>query len=300
MIRGIRSVELGVSHLARAAAFYAEVWHLDPVVQAAGSAWLRGTAGYRHILGLHHRPSPGVLRIVFEVADREAMMRLHRAVETSGVACERPGALATPGGGFGFGCKDPEGRNYAFSCEVDDGAGALADAADRVRKVAHVNVNAGDAATSLRFFTEVLGFTLIDESIYYFLHCDNSDHSSMVLSKSGGPTINHVAFELPDLESVMRGAGRMKDHGWPIEWGVGRHGAGNNVFAYFAGPDELPIEYTAEVLQIDASYEPHGPEYWKFPPGRSDQWGVTEPRSARLARLQHLFRFDEDGWRVTG
>jgi catechol 2,3-dioxygenase len=72
------------------------------------------------------------------------------------------------------------------------------------------------------------------------------------------------------------------------------------VFAYFAGPDEFPIEYTAEVLQVDASYEPHGPDYWKFPPGRSDQWGVTAPRSARLARLQTLFLFDEDGWRVTG
>ena len=43
----------------------------------------------------------------------------------------------------------------------------------------------------------------------------------------------------------------MRDAGYPIEWGVGRHSAGNNVFAYFAGPDEFPLEYTAEVAQID-------------------------------------------------
>jgi catechol 2,3-dioxygenase len=36
---------------------------------------------------------------------------------------------------------------------------------------------------------------------------------------------------MPDLDSVMRGAGRMRESGYPIEWGVGRHGAGNNVFA---------------------------------------------------------------------
>ena len=45
----------------------------------------------------------------------------------------------------------------------------------------------------------------------------------------------------------------MRDSGYPLEWGVGRHGAGNNVFGYFAGPEEFPIEYTAEVMQIDDS-----------------------------------------------
>ena len=53
---------------------------------------------------------------------------------------------------------------------------------------------------------------------------------------------------MPDLESVMRGAGRVKDAGHPIEWGVGRHGPGNNVFAYFAGPEEFPIEITGDVI----------------------------------------------------
>ena len=104
---------------------------------------------------------------------------------------------------------------------------------------------------------------------------------------------------MPDLDSVMRGAGRMRDNGYPIEWGVGRHGAGNTVFAYFSGPEEIPIEYPAEVLQVDDSYTPHGPDYWRFPPGRSDQWGVTNPRSARLNRIQQLFRFDPKGYFVT-
>ena len=103
---------------------------------------------------------------------------------------------------------------------------------------------------------------------------------------------------MPDFDSVMRGMGRMKDNGYPIEWGPGRHGPGNNVFAYFCGPDELPIEYTAEVLQIDDSYVPRKSDYWKFPPGRSDLWGITQPRSARYYRVQRLFGFTEDGYRL--
>ena len=140
--------------------------------------------------------------------------------------------------------------------------------------------------------TEVLGFRLIDETVRArFLHAACPDHFSLALVKHSNATLNHIAFDMPDLNSVMRGAGRMRDAGYPIEWGVGRHGPGNNVFAYFAGPEEIPLEYTSEVLQIDDTYVPRGPDFWKFPPGRSDQWGVTNPQTARLARIQQLFGF---------
>ncbi len=51
--------------------------------------------------------------------------------------------------------------------------------------------------------------------------------------------------------SVMRGGGRMKDAGYPIQWGPGRHGPGNNLFNYFIDPFGVVIEYTAEVEQVD-------------------------------------------------
>jgi catechol 2,3-dioxygenase len=119
-----------------------------------------------------------------------------------------------------------------------------------------------------------------------------------VVGRHARATLNHVAFDVPDLDSVMRGAGRMRDHGYPIEWGVGRHGAGNNVFAYFAGPEEFPIEYTAEVLQIDDSYVPHGPDHWRWPPGRADQWGVTDPHTPRWKRIQDLYDFTPGDFRL--
>ena len=153
---------------------------------------------------------------------------------------------------------------------------------------------------SLAFFTEALGFRVIDDNApLWFLHCDNTDHCSIVLAKTNLPTLNHVAFDMPDFDSVMRGMGRMKDNGYPIEWGPGRHGPGDNVFAYFCGPDEVPLEYAAEVLQVDDSYQPRPSSYWKFAPGRSDQWGITQPRSARYYRVQRLFGFTADGDRVT-
>jgi catechol 2,3-dioxygenase-like lactoylglutathione lyase family enzyme len=298
-IRGLRSVELVATNLDEAARFYETVWGVAPIAQRNDAQYFRGTGAYHHVVALHRGGSPAVVRLVFDVADRAAVDALHHAVTASGCAATAPATLAAPGGGYGFGCKDPDGRNLAFVCAAADHADAQ-DRPDRVRKIVHANLNARDFAASLDFFTGTLGFRIVDENApLTFLHCANADHCSIVLAKTDLPTLNHIAFDLPDLDSVMRGMGRMKDNGYPIEWGPGRHGPGNNVFAYFCGPDEVPLEYAAEVAQIDDSYTPRSSEFWKFKPGRSEQWGITAPRSARYYRVQRLFGFTEDGWRLS-
>jgi catechol 2,3-dioxygenase-like lactoylglutathione lyase family enzyme len=293
-VRGVRCVDVGVGNLAATSRFYEEVWNLRPVARSPGTCFLRGTGHYHHILGLFEQTTPALIRLLLDAADRATVDDLHQAVRAAGVgAVEAPSPLTRPGGGYGFGFKDPEGRNLAIVCGVVDHGDADSEP-DRPRKVTHVNLNSGTAQRTAAFYIDALGFRLADETdIFYFLRC-NSDHHSIVIHKAKNPTLNHVAFEMPDLDSVMRGGGRLKDHGYPIEWGPGRHAAGNNVFCYFAGPEEFPIEYTAEVQQVDEAYVARGPDYWRFPPGRSDQWGVTEPRSPRLKRIQELYRFTDD------
>jgi catechol 2,3-dioxygenase len=298
-VRGVRSVEIEMADPERAAEFYSRIWNLKEVGRHDGSIYFRGTGAYHHILAIHPaRNGYALRRLVFNAANRDIVQALHHAVTAAGCTSEAPHPLASPGGGYGFGFLDPEGRNLAIVCEVHDHADT-ADAPDRPRKIAHVNINAAELERSIAFLTDVLGFRRVDHSgPLHFFHCDNTDHASIVLGRTGKPTLNHVSFELPDLESVMRGGGRMRDAGHPIEWGPGRHGAGNNVFCYFAGPEEFPIEYTAEVMQIDDAYEFHGPEYWKWPPGRLDQWGITPPHTLRWIRIQDLYRFAPGQYRL--
>ncbi len=298
LVRGVRSVELVASNLEEASRFYESVWGLKPIELRNNAQYFRGTARYHHVLALHAGAQPAVVRIVFDVADQAAVDALHQKISAAGGKPNAPAKLTTAGGGYGFGCKDPDGRNLAFVCAAAD-HGDAADEPDRPRKIVHVNLNARDFDASLAFFTGALGFRVIDDNApLWFLHCANTDHCSIVLCKTGLPTLNHIAFDMPESDSVMRGIGRMKDNGYPIEWGPGRHGPGDNVFAYFCGPDEVPLEYTAEVTQIDDSYEPRSSDYWKFPPNRSDQWGITQPRSARYYRVQRLFGFTADGDRL--
>jgi len=291
-VRGVRSIEIEMSDVAAARKFFTEVWRLTETTVQDGSAYFRGTGRYHHIVAVHAGDGPAaVRRVVFDAQDRASVEAFHARLRTQGSQCTAPVELTEPCKGYGFDFLDPEGRRFAIVFGIAD-HGDTNDVMDRPRKIAHVNLNASDVGKTNAFLIENLGFSLIDQSgPLSFLHCANSDHNSIVVCPAAKPTINHFAFEMPDLESVMRGAGRMRDAGYPIEWGPGRHGAGNNVFAYFAGPEEIPLEYTAEVLQVDDSYVPHGPEYWKWPPGRMDQWGITPPHTQRWKRIQDKLGF---------
>jgi catechol 2,3-dioxygenase len=294
----LRNVDLAFADPDKALRFFTEVWNLSHVGENGGVHFLRGTGAFHHILTLRRAPQKAIIRMVLNAADRSTVEALHRQVVAHGLtSIEPPAKLRQPHGDYGFGFKDPEGRNIAIVCGVKDHAGG-ADEPDRPRKLSHVNINAGDSEATFLCYRDALGFTLTDTTQRLrFLSC-NADHHSMVLSFTGGPTLNHIAFELPDLESVMRGAGRMRDDGRAIEWGPGRHGPGNNVFCYFLGPEDMPLEYTAEMQQVDNSYRAKTPDDWTWAPGRLDYWGISAGPSERMDAAGLRFCFTDDGYRL--
>lgn len=297
-VRALRSVDLGFSDVDKALRFFTQVWNLGAVGENAGVHYLRGTGALHHILTIRRTAQPGLIRMVFDATDRTAIDALHAQVAAHGLTTiDPPARLRQPHGDYGFGFKDPEGRNIAIVCGVQDHAD-VADRPDRPRKLSHVNVNAGDCDATFACYRDALGFRLTDTSQRLrFLAC-NSDHHTMVLGFAGGPTLNHIAFEMPDYESVMRGAGRMRDDGRAIEWGPGRHGPGHNVYCYFLGPEDMPLELTAEMQQIDASHRAKTPEQWQWPPGRLDYWGISPGPSARMDAAGLRYCFTKDGYRL--
>lgn len=295
-VRAIRAVEVGVTDLERATRFFGEVWNLTQVAGPADTVLMRGTGRFHHILKLHRAPHVALTRIVLDAADRATVDGLHRQVV--GIGGTVDGAPREfPSGGYGFGCRDPESRSFAVVCGLADHADVV-DQADRPRKISHVNLNCADNEATFAFMRDALGFRLSDQTKQFrFLRC-NSDHHSIVIGFNKDATLNHVAFEMPDHDSVMRGIGRMRDHGYPVEWGPGRHGPGNNVFAYFCGPEELPLEYTSDMQQVGEDHRPRKPEEWVWPPGRVDHWGITPGPTARMKRAQTLFRCSPEGYRL--
>ncbi len=103
--------------------------------------------------------------------------------------------------------------------------------------------------------------------------------------------LRSIELEMPDLDSMMRGIGRVMDAGVDSVWGPGRHGPGNNAFAYFIAPFGACVEYTSEIQRVDDNYRTGQPDDWKWPPGRTDHWGIGKRDNARLAASGDAFPF---------
>ena len=290
MITDLRGVDLGVTDVAAQARFYAEVWRLSVVAERNGSVYLRGSGDYHHILALHPSAEPRLLCINLAAADRTAVDRLHASVRTAGAPqIDPPATVAEPGGGYGFGFVDPEG----FVVRVIAGDERHADARnlpDRPQKITHLVLNTPRQEEAASFWVNALGFQISDRSLLTFIRC-NADHHNLAFHPGETSTLHHIAFEMDGIDSVMRGAGRMRDAGHSIEWGLGRHGPGNNVFAYFVGPDDFVIEYTAEIEQVSEGHRVREPREWAYPPGHSDLWGATPPPSERMKAAQKKIGF---------
>jgi len=288
----LRSIAIGVTDLDAAERFYNDTWHLQTVAKTQDALYLRGAGQFHHILALHRSACPDVRNVTFSVADRADLDAIAaRTPGAGGRVLSGPAPVEEPGGGVAVTVADPQGRVLRFV--HGDERHAEQAHIDAPSRITHVVFNSADVASAQRFFEEALGFCLSDRTkVMAFMRC-NSDHHSIALADSDADTLNHIAFVMHDLDAVMRGAGRMSDAGWPIEWGVGRHGPGNNVFSYFVGPDDFVIEYTADVQQVDDTYKVGGPSDWQWPPGRFDQWGVSKPPSDRIKQAQKKIRFIE-------
>lgn len=291
LVNALRSVEIGVPEVAAAEAFYVNTWHLSVAARTASTVYLRGTGAAHHLLSITQTPQSELLAVTLNSAARADVDALAQSVPAHGGAILRaPGAMDEPGGGYGIVFKDPQGRIMRAICEDARHADA-AIVRDRPEKLSHVVMNSHDTPAAQAFYEQALGFRLSDRTrIMAFLRC-NTNHHNIAFADADNDCLNHIAFLMPDLDSVMRGGGRMKEAGNAIQWGPGRHGPGNNLFNYFLGPFDFVIEYTAEVSTVDETYRTGAPADWKWPPGRVDHWGIGTPPTADLRAAQRRIRF---------
>lgn len=290
-ISGLRDIAFDVPDLEAAIDFYQRIWGLNLAERARDTAWLRATGSDAYVLRLQSGDRPAIRHATFRAAsDTDLTALLERACQAGGRGAQRLAPFDEPGGGIGFAIRDPRGRALRV-VQHDTPAAPLADDPDHAERLAHININSSDVDRDVAFFEAALGFRLTDRSKMMGFVRTNTDHHSVVIASAAVDTLNHVAFQLPGWEGVMKASGRMVDAGFPIGWGPGRHGPGDNVFAYFIDPHGFVIEHTAEVLQVDDAYRVGAPEDWTWPPGRTDQWGICPPKSAACKTAQLAIPF---------
>jgi catechol 2,3-dioxygenase-like lactoylglutathione lyase family enzyme len=283
-VSALAALELGVPDLEATADFYEKVWGLAPIAQTADARYFRGAGADWYVLALHRSAAPSIVRVRLAAPDRATVDALVvRVQKAGGKLVHAPQALTTPGGGYGFAFHDLDGREFQVLCGVETHA-PTSQASDRPERLSHVVLNSFDLDRSMAFMRDALGFRLRDRTgKAAFMGC-NADHHSLAITNRPNARLSHVAFELPNLDAVLRACGRVKKLGLKVDWGVGRHGTGDNVFAYFVDPNGFAIEYTSEMEQVDdATYVVGSPETIARA-AFADLFGLSDPPTERLLK----------------
>lgn len=288
----IRYVGYAVTDLAAERAFYADSWKLKEVNEVDGMVYF-ATEGHDELYVVRLRQD-AVQRVdvIALAADTEADVdALFAKVRDFG--CKiiwEPKTLDQFGGGYGFRFFSKDGLPYEISAGVARGTVRELGPREAIpERISHIVMHSPRHHEEMAFFQDVLGFKLSDwlGDFMGFLRCNEAHHRIAFLP--GPPCLNHVAYDMANVDEMMRGIARLKRQHIDIRWGPGRHTAGNNTFSYFTTPAGFAVEYTAELETVD--FETHVAQVIAPAPEIMDQWGVgvggpqTMPKPAPDAAL---------------
>jgi 2,3-dihydroxy-p-cumate/2,3-dihydroxybenzoate 3,4-dioxygenase len=283
----LRSIEFALPDPAAAAAFMIDIWGMAPAVEAGGTHYLRGSGTFPYLVALAPSADEFVRSTTF-VSDEAELAELAGKIACSGWPC-RDVTSTDLGGGHGLIVELPEGEILRFLAGTTEVAPL--EGSDLPVKLTHVVFNSIDAEASGHAVEQVLGFRVSDRTRgMVFVRCNDSHHST-AFARAGIASLNHVAFEMADLDAVMRGIGRLRDHRLAPAWGPGRHGPGANVYAYFIAPFGPVIEFSTAVEKVADDYRTGEPDDWTWPPNRIDQWGISDKDFEGLRAAEERFRF---------
>ncbi|MBB3359100.1 MULTISPECIES: VOC family protein [unclassified Novosphingobium] len=283
----LRSIELALPDPAAAARFMLDIWGMAPGEVRGDTHYLRGSGSYPYLVAFEKADAEFVRSTTFVCTAAELADIRSRAAARGWPLIDT--VSADPGAGEGVIVELPEGELLRFlvnTTEVEPITGR-----DLPVKLTHIVFNSADAEASGHAVEDVLGFRVSDRTKgMVFVRCNDSHHST-AFARAGFSSLNHIAFEMEDLDAVMRGIGRMRDHGFAPAWGPGRHGPGANVYAYYIAPFGPVIEYSTAVEKVPEDYQAGSPEDWTWPPNRIDQWGISDKDFDGLRQAEERFRF---------
>lgn len=290
-VLSLSNVTLAVPNLDEAEDFYLDRWGMAPV-NGDGDAhrrYLRALTSGHHTLSLEQAPvgrnRGELVHVSFDVAtlaDLDAAVA--DAVAAGGQVEREPGAAIGPGHEASAAVRDPDGNvvELLYGAQVSEEHHRARIVAPR--KLGHVVLNTPQRAVLERFYS-VLGLRVSDRTArgMSFLRC-NRDHHSLAVVDSERTGVQHIAFDVVEMDNVMTALGTLTREGTSCVWGPGRHGPGRNIFTYYADPAGVFIEYYAELEQVEEEMD--GPLEVKFwgEEWKGDTWGYSGPPPANFTK----------------
>jgi catechol 2,3-dioxygenase-like lactoylglutathione lyase family enzyme len=156
-----------------------------------------------------------------------------------------------------------------------------------IKRIGHGVMGTPKVRETVQWFRDTLGFIGSDDVyagqkenlIGSFNRCDRgdeyTDHHTLFCVHNERAGMNHVSFEVPDVDAVF------KDHEYLIRlgkydhmWGVGRHLLGSQIYDYWADPWGRVHERWADTDRLNAR---SGSNLLSAEEALVSQWGENPP-----------------------
>jgi 3,4-dihydroxy-9,10-secoandrosta-1,3,5(10)-triene-9,17-dione 4,5-dioxygenase len=214
-------------------------------------------------IAVHEGDHPGLAYLGFEVQNRAAFERAVESLTAQGAAPQPASAqdLAARGVSEMAYVIDPNGfRVEVFWGPVidfpfDSAVGATGFVT--THGFGHVVLLVADLDKAAAFYTGVLGFRLSDCADFghgmgaQFLRCTPRHHTVAVIAVGGVIGLQHIAFEVPDIDQVGLALDRATQAGAQITASLGRHKNDQMLSFYMRSPAGFDVEVGCGPRLID-------------------------------------------------
>lgn len=272
--------------------------------------YMRGTDPAHHI-HITEEGEPAVLGIAYWARSEEDLHKLSHVAE--GASSVEP--LDEPGGGSVVRLREyngmpievvwgvesvpelptkyqPTNTGYAKEKRLDECR--VVTRPSQVKRIAHAVIYSPDVRETYEWMHRHLGFVCSDEVheednenelLGHFSRIDDGksyvDHHVFMSSRTKVAGMNHVSFEVVDLDDLMAGHDHLLQN-YPDKhvWGIGRHTLGSQVFDYWWDPWERIHEHW---IDSDVMNDSHSQGKYPRSAGFRSQWGPQAPDIFRVA-----------------
>lgn len=156
-----------------------------------------------------------------------------------------------------------------------------------VKRLGHFVLLVNDFRETEAFYRTHFGFRNSDELylgqretvLAAFMRLDRGDafvdHHAFLAVGAGRVELNHVSYEVQDLDDLMAGHEHLRERGHAHHWGVGRHVLGSQIYDYWRDPFGNVVEHWTDGDLFNAATETGAVAIG--PDGAVSHWGPPAP-----------------------
>jgi len=265
--------------------------------------YMRGT-GPAHHIHVTEKGEPGFIGLAWHAPSEDDLRKVARAPGASAVE-----TVDEPGGGKRVRLREPNGYQIEVlhgvaelpplpvkRQAVNNGAEMLKRKGElyrlhfgpaQVKRIGHGVLCTPRLKETVGWFRETLGLIGSDDLyvgskdnlIGSFNRCDRGeeyvDHHVFFCLKHARAGLNHLSFEVQDMDDVFVGHHYLKRLGkYEHMWGIGRHLLGSNVYDYWADPWGRTHEHWSDSDRLNVR---NGSNLMPAEEGLVSQWGEPPP-----------------------